>query len=421
MLLWLLPLANATVPPPIVGGSAAPDGRWGETAALFEGADVGCTGVLVSPSWVLTAGHCTSSAVTSVYLGGNDLGDLAEGELIEVVQAIPYPEYWDTWDVGLLELERPAETPPPEVAVGCALDELADGVEAQIIGYGAVDEYGTRYSDHLMEARVPITDADCGDTSLGCEEAVSPGGELAAGGPEGDTCYGDSGGPLMLWTSYGVPALLGITSRGVDAEGPPCATGGIYGRVDAVAAWVANMTREPLTRPSCAPVGNQPPSPTAETLVVAAGASVAVQIDPGDPDPYDDHTYTLLESPLHGTVVLNSTGLVTYTADAGAHGYDALVVRVDDGELSAELTLEANITGGDTGTGDDDTGGEDPGEPGGCGCASAPGGHAAWWAVLVYAWGRRARTGSRAWTAASPDEATPRKSSLRSAPESASQ
>lgn len=397
LLLLLCPTLLAGAPPPVVGGNAVPDGRWAETAAVYAGGDVSCTGVLVTPRWVLTAGHCTSSAVDSVYLGGNDLGDLGEGELIEVIQAIPYPEYWETWDVGLLELSREATTPPPEIALGCALDSLADGADAQIVGYGAIDEYGTRYTDALMEASVPITDADCDDLGLGCEPTVSPGGELLAGGDGADTCYGDSGGPLFLWTSYGVPALLGITSRGADVSGPPCATGGIYGRVDAVADWIETMTAQTLARPSCEPVENHAPAPTAETLVVTAGASAAVQIQPGDPDPYDDHTYTLTRSPLIGTLTLNSSGLVTYTAPLDSQGYDSVEVRVDDGELAASLELDVNIVGETADTGEPVDTGDEVEDPADCGCGirTATGWSAWGWLPLALLATRSRRPGRR--------------------------
>lgn len=397
LLAALLCSAHAGAPPPVVGGSEVPDGRWGETAALLEGGETGCTGVLITPGWVLTAGHCTSGAVDAVYLGGNDLGDLAEGELIEVSQAIPYPEYWDTYDVGLLGLSREAEQAPPEIAVGCALDGLDDGATGDIVGYGAIDEYGTRYTDQLMEASVPITDADCSELALGCEPAVSPGGELIAGGQGADTCYGDSGGPLFLETAHGVPALLGITSRGADVAGPPCATGGIYVRVDAVADWIETMTAQPLRRPTCEPAENQPPAPTAETLIVPAGGTGSVQIHPGDPDPYDDHTYTLTRSPLQGTVALSGTGLVTYTAAADGQGYDELVVRVDDGQLWATVEVVVNITDGPVDTAQPTDTGTGSADPGGCGCAVGPGteGRGVPWLLLALA--TRSRRRGRRW------------------------
>ncbi len=390
MLSLLTTLALAT-PPPIVGGSDVPDGRWAEVAAVYERGDVGCTGVLVAPSLVLTAGHCTSSAVEAVYLGGNDLSDLGEGEWLEVVETVPYPEYWDSYDVGLLVLATPSAVTPPEVASGCALEELVDGAQGQIVGYGATDVYGTRYTDHLQEAPVTIHDADCDDLDRGCEGTISPGGELVAGGGGTDTCYRDSGGPLFLWTSYGVPALAGITSRGADAEGAPCDTGGIYVRVDAVVDWIEDSAGVSLREPTCEPAVNRAPEPHAEPIVVAPGTSGATTVEPRDPDVYDSHTFTLVRSPVLGEAQVGSTGVVTFTADEDAKGLDSLEVRVDDGELSATVEVELHIVTElpDSGEPEDTGAPEDPGAV--CGCGSARRTGAGSWVLLAVVVGCRRR------------------------------
>ncbi len=391
MLLLAIPTALAGAPPPIVGGTPVPDGRWAETAAIYQDGDVACTGVLISPSWVLTAGHCTSDAAEAVYLGGNDLGDLAEGEWFEIVDAIPYPQYWEAYDVGLLALDRSAEQQPPEVALDCALEELSDGALAQIVGYGAIDEYGTRYTDDLMEATVGIHDADCDDLDLGCEPAVSPGGELSAGGDGTDTCYGDSGGPLFLWTSYGVPALQGLTSRGTDSEGPPCATGGIYVRVDAVADWIESATLEELRRPTCEPAENHAPEPTADDLTLLPGTTGATQVHPGDPDPHDSHTFTLTVSPLLGTATLGGTGLVTYSAFQESLGTDTLEVQVDDGELFGSVLVTVFISEEASDTGEEEDTGQSTPDESNCGCSSQAGTWAWLWLPLALGLATRSR------------------------------
>ncbi len=383
MFSFLLPLAAASPPPPIVGGSNVPDGRWLEVAAIYEDGEVGCTGVLVAPQVVLTAGHCTSSSVEAVYLDGNNLGDLAEGQWLEVIDAIPYPEYGDSYDIGLVLLGTEATVAPPEVALGCALEELIDDAPGQIVGFGATDVYGTRYTDHLQEAPVTIHDADCDDPDQGCEGAISPGGELVAGGGGTDTCYRDSGGPLYLWTSYGVPALTGVTSRGTNAEGPPCDTGGIYVRLDPVAAWIEDTANISLREPTCEPAVNRAPEPHADPIVLEPGTSGTTTVEPRDPDVYDSHTFTLVRSPVLGDAHLDPTGTVTYTASGDVVGVDGLEVRVDDGDLSATVEIEVHIMTEVPDTSEPKDTGEPAGPPRACGCDTTRGDVAPWWFLLL--------------------------------------
>ena len=91
--------ANADVRPMIVGGTSAPSG-WG-FVAFVENSAVGfrCSGTVVAPELVLTAGHYAASELTSVpyspsgymiYTGNVDWQD---GTPSAVSQVIPYPGF----------------------------------------------------------------------------------------------------------------------------------------------------------------------------------------------------------------------------------------------------------------------------------------------------------------------------------------
>ncbi len=235
----------------ITGGEPVENGAWPSAASVRADGWARCSGVLVAPTLVLTAGHCDSDELDDVFLGGSDLWNTEDGELIPIAQRSRYPDHWRTFDVTLLTLETPAITEPTAVVRDCALADLQDGAPVEIVGFGTTDRWGTQSSHVLVSARTTITDVDCSQADVGCHEDVQPGGELIAGGDGVDTCEGDSGGPLYLWTSTGEPVLAGVTSRAVSPADPPCGNGGIYTRLDAIADWIELESGQTLTGPDC--------------------------------------------------------------------------------------------------------------------------------------------------------------------------
>src|SRR6478752_4105488 len=119
-------LAGAAPASAIVGGHATANGPYPSVARITFGKSFLCTGTLIAPNWVLTAGHCgsmTGVAVASpaswpaplidVQIGGHTD---TQGEKVPVSQAVVEPDYLATsgYDITLLKLSRnAAETPTP--------------------------------------------------------------------------------------------------------------------------------------------------------------------------------------------------------------------------------------------------------------------------------------------------------------------
>jgi len=232
----------------VLGGNDVSPGQWPDTAGVFFSGELGCTGTLVAPNVVLTAGHCIDPSVDKVLLNSTDSAGQG-GEEIAVTQSIAYPNWETTYDVGILLLATPSTVPPRIIARGCAIDQFySSGAPVQIVGYGATDVQGEQYGTKLLQGTTTIVDADCKDAS--CNAGVSPGGELIAGGNGVDSCFGDSGGPVYL-TTAGADYLIGVTSRGLNSSATPCGGGGIYTRADAVAGWIEQTADVTLAMADC--------------------------------------------------------------------------------------------------------------------------------------------------------------------------
>jgi endonuclease G len=234
----------------VVGGSQVSPGQWPDAAGVFFAGELGCTGTLIAPNVVLTAGHCITADIDKVLLDSIDAN--AGGESIPVVQTIAYPNWEATYDLGLLILANESTVKPRTIAQGCALDRFySEGAAVELVGYGATDTQGMQYTTKLLGGSATITDSACSPGGgTGCNAQVSPGGELIAGGNGVDSCFGDSGGPIYLRTEVG-DYLIGATSRGLDNATTPCGGGGIYTRPDAVIAWIEEQAGVTLPVPTC--------------------------------------------------------------------------------------------------------------------------------------------------------------------------
>jgi secreted trypsin-like serine protease len=228
----------------ILGGTPVKKGAYLDCLAVGGQDEWGCTGTLVGPRTVLTAGHCRDCA-TRVFIG-NDVTE--PGRIVAVERRVRHPDYREddyANDLMVLLLETAIDdVTPRRLATAALIDEATDG---RAVGFGRIDANGEYGYGRKRQADLPIASPDCRGESRGRPDAAHygchPGLEIVAGrrGLERDSCSGDSGGPFYIEGPGGEWLLAGATSRATKRAIRTCGDGGVYVRVDAYRDWIESI------------------------------------------------------------------------------------------------------------------------------------------------------------------------------------
>jgi secreted trypsin-like serine protease len=249
--------ASAGAKASIFGGSTAAAEEWPWAAFILalnhKGEGFSCTGTVVAPTLVLTAGHCVEDIVTGertpvgryvVVTGSRDVRDPSLRQISKVLRAVPYPgfnRFKLHGDAGLLELATPTTAPPLALAGPTDAPLLEAGVPAFIAGWGLNDRGAKpRQSPVLRRAATYLQRRTfCRNHGRAYYPFFNASLQLCTITPPGfaiGTCHGDSGGPALAYRADGTPVQIGITSLGpadCDTTLPD-----VFTRVDLVAPWV---------------------------------------------------------------------------------------------------------------------------------------------------------------------------------------
>ena len=164
-----LALAAGTATPAsaVVGGHDASPGEYPAVAKITYGA-FQCTGTLIDPSTVLTAGHCSSltgaavatpasypAPLIDVEIGATKEGD-GTADNPAVAKVIMEPNYLigSGYDISLLKLSRPSTKAPVKVAGAGERSLWSAGTLETIAGWGVTQENGDA-SDHAAGGQRP--------------------------------------------------------------------------------------------------------------------------------------------------------------------------------------------------------------------------------------------------------------------------
>lgn len=224
-----------------------------------------CTGTLLSPTVVLTAGHCTFGAASSTLWA--DEGPIVDGNYpFDPVESRPpctgytgypctgydttgtpytYPCYDDyasfpsTCDVGIVVLDQPivrdtyGQLPEAGFLDSLATQRGLKDITFTLVGYGlqSVKPVESALRQRFMTTAQLVTTRSNWTNGVSVQLTQDPGRGM------GGTCFGDSGGPAFYDATT---TIVAITSYGTNAN---CAGAGWYFRIDQpdVLAWIESF------------------------------------------------------------------------------------------------------------------------------------------------------------------------------------
>mmetsp|Transcript_4372 Transcript_4372/g.8479 ORF Transcript_4372/g.8479 Transcript_4372/m.8479 type:complete len:284 (-) Transcript_4372:113-964(-) len=224
----------------ITNGQFARRGRY-KYFAFGNGSDGTCGGSLVAPKAILTAAHCAGAFDRGIVVSKYSYWQA--GPLFRVTRTIVHPRYRDNgsfrYDFMILILNRPV---PARVARPVCMSRRRRyriGQRFQVLGLGSLrNDDANSYPNRLLHTAVYYhTNRYClREMNTTYSNYIAPEQMCGRSDNGSDTCWGDSGGPMVILGRNQNDILVGVTSWGDDCGLTPS----MYGRVAFLRNWITS-------------------------------------------------------------------------------------------------------------------------------------------------------------------------------------
>jgi secreted trypsin-like serine protease len=277
ILCWQTPaIAEDTDTEMVVGGNVAPEGKYPWQVRLYGSMDDDkgrCGGTIVADQWVLTAAHCAVAdpdatsrvaPLDSIVVGYGSI-DRTKTTKIESEKIVVHPLYLEDGiasnaDVALIKLKEPIAG-AKAVPLATAEQRVTPGSKVMVTGWGALwnpQDAGVmdmlsqltagadlderlNYPTKLHQVEIQVMANDACAAQLQPANITITDSHLCAMAPSSrkNSCYGDSGGPLLISTGGRKFMQIGVVSRGCGAADLP----NVFTRVSSFADWIGETMK----------------------------------------------------------------------------------------------------------------------------------------------------------------------------------
>jgi secreted trypsin-like serine protease len=240
----------------IVGGSPASTAQFPYLAYIEAGnkhSGFACTGTVVAPRVVLTAGHCAENVETGTFskpgeyavaIGVANPKQASPENVFAVTETHVFPSFDPGivhGDAAILILSRPTAAPPLALAGAADAALYEGGASVSVAGWGLTRAQNRQAPANMRSATMTVQkDSACRRKTKGYYKDYSGTFQLCLLSPpknKAGTCFGDSGGPAIATRPDGTQVELAVIS----VVGPLCTpeAPNVLTRVDYVSTWVS--------------------------------------------------------------------------------------------------------------------------------------------------------------------------------------